>query len=92
MWASGRSSRPSSVSSRRSLPISPTTSVWHPSPAWTGTRGTPAEAVQQALRSATEPPDIYVCGPPPMIDAVSDAAVEGGVDAEHVFSERYLPT
>lgn len=54
--------------------------------------GTPAEWGTEALRTANEPPDVYVCGPPPLIESVTDSALAGGVPADRIFRERFLPT
>ncbi|WP_075738697.1 hypothetical protein [Streptomyces acidiscabies] len=61
---------------------------------WRRTRaaGTPAEWGTEALRTANEPPDVYVCGPPPLVESVTDSALAGGVPADRIFRERFLPT
>lgn len=66
--------------------------VWHPSDGRHGAAGTPAERVAEALRTANEPPDVYVCGPPPLVESVTDSALAGGVPADRIFRERFLPT
>lgn len=65
--------------------------VWKPQGEWKGFTGTPAEALCQALTDIPTQPDIYLCGPPPLIDAVERTAAALGVPAEQVFSERFLP-
>ncbi|ACY96005.1 MULTISPECIES: 2Fe-2S iron-sulfur cluster-binding protein [Thermomonospora] len=66
--------------------------VWRPGPSWQGPVGTPADLLAADLAEAPAAPDIYVCGPPPMVDAVVQVAARAGVPAEHVFYERFLPT
>ncbi|MEU3310319.1 2Fe-2S iron-sulfur cluster binding domain-containing protein [Nocardiopsis sp. NPDC055551] len=66
--------------------------VWRPSDTWRGSVGTPADLVRSGLKSEGVLPDLYVCGPPPLIDSVLEAAVEGGVSEENVFWERFLPS
>ena len=44
------------------------------------------------MKSQDVLPDLYVCGPPPLIDSVLEAAVGGGVAEENVFWERFLPS
>ncbi|MFF2629926.1 2Fe-2S iron-sulfur cluster-binding protein [Kitasatospora griseola] len=57
-------------------------------PGWTGPVGTPADLLARALSTHTGPaPDLYVCGPPPMVDAVRRAAPDC-----QVFHERFLAT
>ncbi|MEV5411378.1 2Fe-2S iron-sulfur cluster binding domain-containing protein [Thermopolyspora sp. NPDC052614] len=65
--------------------------VWRPGESWSGRSGTPADAVAAALSELGDIPDIYICGPPPMVDAVT-RAVAGIVPEEHVFHERFLAT
>lgn len=66
--------------------------VWRPGTGWRGAAGTPAERVAEALRTAGEGPDVYVCGPPPLVEGVAAAALAAGVAPERVFRERFLPT
>jgi NAD(P)H-flavin reductase/ferredoxin len=66
-------------------------SVWHPGDDWTGFRGSAADALATTLDRAEEPPDIYVCGPPGLVAAVSTAAAVHGVPADRVFSEQVQP-
>lgn len=65
--------------------------VWKPQGAWQGFVGTPADAVREALKDAPELPDMYLCGPPPLLNAVEKTALEFGVPAAQIFSERFLP-
>ncbi|MDQ3059444.1 MAG: 2Fe-2S iron-sulfur cluster binding domain-containing protein [Pseudomonadota bacterium] len=65
--------------------------VWKPEGDWQGFRGTPADALQQALTEAPAQPDIYLCGPAPLVNAVEKTAVAFGLPMERVFSERFLP-
>ena len=69
-----------------------TTSAWQPGPDWTGTVGTPVDALAEALAGRTETPDVYVCGPPAMVDAAAEVVRDSGVRDEHIILERYLPT
>ncbi len=62
--------------------------VWHPSPGWDGFTGTAAEALAAHLAAQTEMPDIYLCGPPKMLDTARAAALAQGVPAERIFAER----
>lgn len=64
--------------------------VYHPVAEWHGFIGTAADALAQALTSATAQPDIYVCGPPALIDATVKIATAAGLPPEHIFSERFL--
>ncbi|WAK02276.1 aromatic/alkene monooxygenase hydroxylase FAD-binding subunit MmoC [Methylobacter sp. YRD-M1] len=65
--------------------------VWKPNQDWQGFCGTPADALAQDLSSLNIRPDIYLCGPPALIDAAEAAARAHGVPGEQVFSEKFLP-
>lgn len=77
---------------RASLPqLETTVCVWRPRADWTGFSGTPAEALAKALNDASERPDIYVCGPPPLIDATQATAIGAGLSPDRIFLERFAP-
>ncbi|WP_297442542.1 2Fe-2S iron-sulfur cluster binding domain-containing protein [Acidocella sp.] len=65
-----------------------TYAVWHPEAGWNGFVGTAAEALSVVLASGAAVPDIYVCGPPRMLEAVEGAALAAGVPAAQFFAER----
>jgi ferredoxin-NADP reductase len=73
-----------------------------PGSGWTGGFvGTPVEALRRDLdaalgnaalgNAAGEVPDLYLCGPPAMIDAAEAAARDCGVPADRIRAERFLP-
>lgn len=66
--------------------------VWHPDGAWAGRRGTPADALAEVLPTCSPAPDVYVSGPPLLVDAVQRVAAAAGLPPEHVVTERVLPT
>ncbi|BBL72717.1 aromatic/alkene monooxygenase hydroxylase FAD-binding subunit MmoC [Methylogaea oryzae] len=66
--------------------------VWKPGDAWQGYAGTPVDALRRDLAEAKTTPDIYLCGPPALIDFAETAARELGVGEEQIFSERFLPS
>jgi NAD(P)H-flavin reductase len=65
--------------------------VWKPDQDWLGFCGTPVDALNQDLDDLKVMPDIYLCGPPALIDAAEAAARAQGVPIEQVYSERFLP-
>jgi NAD(P)H-flavin reductase/ferredoxin len=68
-----------------------TTCVEHPDDSWTGAVGNPLAALRQAVTEHTgTAPDIYVSGPPGLVDAVETIASEAGLPP--VVTERVLPT
>jgi NAD(P)H-flavin reductase/ferredoxin len=74
---------------RAALPqLGVTLGVWHPGPGWGGFTGTAAQALEAYLKAAAEQPDIYVCGPPKMLDAVMAVARGCGVPEAHIFAEH----
>ncbi|MGZ4954919.1 MAG: aromatic/alkene monooxygenase hydroxylase FAD-binding subunit MmoC [Methylobacter sp.] len=66
--------------------------VWKPDNNWQGFCGTPVDALTQDLADAAVLPDIYLCGPPALINAAEAAARAKGVPDKQVLSERFLPT
>lgn len=69
-----------------------TVCVWKAGADWAGFTGTPVDALIAHLEDCAIAPDIYLCGPPAMIDAAEQAALARGVPAGQIFSERFLPT
>jgi ferredoxin-NADP reductase/ferredoxin len=64
--------------------------VWRPntSGGWRGFTGTPVDALKRDLTGSTEAPDVYICGPPALIEAAEDALRTRGVPASQIFVER----
>ena len=74
---------------RAALPhLGVTLSVWHPEAAWTGFTGTAADAFAFYLDSCAETPDVYVCGPPKMLEAVKAVAQDRGIPPDRIVAER----
>jgi len=67
--------------------------LWKPSSGsgWSGYVGTPVDALARDLAGEQEAPDVYVCGPPALIDAAADALTAHGVPATQIFSKRITP-
>jgi ferredoxin-NADP reductase/ferredoxin len=65
--------------------------VWKPGPDWRGFSGTPVDALAKALTSSAARPDIYLCGPPALIEAAEAIALAAGVEHDRVFSEQFSP-
>lgn len=77
----------------RALPaLQATICVWKPRPVWRGFAGTPVAALAQALADSPVRPDIYVCGPPALVDAAGAAARAHGVGGDRIFSEQFSPS
>lgn len=63
--------------------------VWKPETNWPGFTGTPADALQGYLTTCDQLPDIYLCGPPPMVESATSVALAAGVPSEQIYSERF---
>lgn len=73
-----------------SLPdFSAVTVVWHPDPNWTGATGNPVDLAAAEIALLDEMPDVYVCGPPPMVDAAHAALTAAGVPEDQIHAERF---
>lgn len=53
-------------------------------------KGTVIDLLQDELGKVADKPDIYLCGPPGMIDAAFAAASSAGVPKEQVYLEKFL--
>jgi ferredoxin-NADP reductase/ferredoxin len=65
------------------------TVVWNPDPAWTGPVGNPVDLAAAEITVLDEMPDVYLCGPPPMMDAAVAALTAAGVPADQIHLERF---
>lgn len=66
-----------------------TVCVWQAGPEWTGFTGTPADALQQYLLDNPGDYDIYLCGPPLMVTAATQIAINQGIDGQRLFLEKF---
>ena len=65
------------------------TVVWNADPAWTGAVGNPVELAAAEIALMEEMPDVYLCGPPPMMDAAMAALTAAGVPEDQIHAERF---
>jgi len=67
--------------------------VWKPEGAWNGFTGSPADALKRDLaediRQGLEP-EVYLCGPPGLVDATESVAKEAGLSQEQIYCERFV--
>ncbi len=68
------------------------TVVWHPDPRWPGTTGNPVDLAAAELNLLGESPDVYVCGPPPMIEAAYAVLTAAGVPRGQIYAETFVTT
>ena len=67
--------------------------VVQPDSAWTGPVGNAVDVMNaqlDALADGAEKPDIYLCGPPPFLDAAHVGAESRGVPADQIYEERIV--
>ena len=64
--------------------------VWKPEDDWKGFVGTPVDAFKSYLKKNGAEKDVYLCGPPVLVEASMNAALEAGVNKEHIYSERFV--
>jgi len=55
---------------------------------WTGQRGLVADKLVSLPELGQS--QIYLCGPPPMVDAAESIALRAGVPADAVFADRFF--
>jgi ferredoxin-NADP reductase/ferredoxin len=63
--------------------------VWQASDAWTGFKGTPADALKAHLEKTDVLPDVFLCGPPLLVEAATAIALAAGVKQEQIFCESF---
>ncbi|MCK4494357.1 MAG: 2Fe-2S iron-sulfur cluster binding domain-containing protein [Methylococcales bacterium] len=75
---------------QQSLPkLEVTICVWKPINEWDGFRGTPADALVAHLKQTDVLPDLYLCGPPKLVEITTEIALEQGISAENIYCERF---
>lgn len=65
------------------------TVVWNADPDWFGAVGNPVALAAAKIGLLEEMPDVYLCGPPPMVDAAYAALDAVGVPREQIHAERF---
>lgn len=65
------------------------TVVWHPDPQWPGATGNPVDLAAAEAALLDEWPDVYVCGPPPMVEAAYAALTAVGIPEDQIHAERF---
>ncbi len=66
--------------------------VMQAGPDWQGARGTAVDALRRDLEQSGTEPDLYLCGPPGMIDATYKTCVELGIPKGRICTEKFLST
>jgi len=65
------------------------TVVWHREPEWSGATGNPVDLAAAEAALLDEWPDVYVCGPPPMVEAAYAALTAVGLPEDQIHAERF---
>lgn len=65
------------------------TVLWNPDPQWAGATGNPVELAAAEVAVCDEMPDVYVCGPPAMVDAAYATLTAAGVPEDQIHAERF---
>lgn len=66
--------------------------VWRPTEDWEGERGNAIEVLKRDLTDSPAQPDVYLCGPPGMVDAAHRVCAEFGIPADQIYLEKFLPS
>jgi len=66
--------------------------VWKATDSWQGEKGSVVDILKKDLQETATKPDLYLCGPPGMVDAVYTVCEEVGVAKEKVYLEKFLPS
>jgi len=64
--------------------------VWKPENNWQGFIGTPVDAFKGFLEKSGPEIDVYLCGPPILVESSTQAALEAGINKDHIYSERFV--
>jgi len=64
--------------------------VWKPEDNWQGFIGTPVDAFKAYLENSGNEVDVYLCGPPILVESSTTAALDAGIDKEHIYSEKFV--
>nr|BAE86880.1 oluble methane monooxygenase reductase component [Methylotuvimicrobium japanense] len=66
--------------------------VWKATDTWNGEKGSVVDILRRDLVETGAKPDLYLCGPPGMVDATYAVCTEVGIPKEHVYLEKFLPS
>jgi methane monooxygenase component C len=66
--------------------------VWKFGESWQGEKGSVVEILRRDLTLTAAKPDLYLCGPPGMVDATFAVCEKLGIANEHIYVEKFLPS
>jgi len=64
--------------------------AWQPDESWKGERGNAIDILRQDLEQNPVKPDLYLCGPPGMVDAAYAVCSEFGIPRNQIYLEKFL--
>ncbi|CAG1022806.1 partial Methane monooxygenase component C, partial [Methylococcales bacterium] len=66
--------------------------VWKASDSWSGEKGSVVDVLRRDLRGTGVKPDLYLCGPPGMVDATYAVCADVGIPQNKIYLEKFLPS
>ncbi|MGY6275777.1 aromatic/alkene monooxygenase hydroxylase FAD-binding subunit MmoC [Methylomonas sp. MgM2] len=66
--------------------------VWKATDSWDGEKGSVVDILRRDLQGTGVKPDLYLCGPPGMVDATYSVCAEVGIPQEKIYLEKFLPS
>ncbi len=66
--------------------------VWKYSDDWQYEKGSVVDILRRDLQETGAKPDLYLCGPPGMVDATFSVCAEIGIPKERIYLEKFLPS
>ncbi len=66
--------------------------VWKATDSWAGEKGSVVDVLKKDLQEASTKPDLYLCGPPGMVDATHAVCEEVGISKDKIYLEKFLPS
>ena len=66
--------------------------VWKCTDDWHCEKGSVVDILRRDLQETGAKPDLYLCGPPGMVDATFAVCAEMGIPKERIYLEKFLPS
>ncbi|MDD4913951.1 MAG: FAD-binding oxidoreductase [Methylococcales bacterium] len=66
--------------------------VWKAGENWHGEKGSVVDILRRDLQGMGVKPDLYLCGPPGMVDATYAVCAEIGIAKDKIYLEKFLPS
>lgn len=66
--------------------------VWQATNDWCGEKGSVVDILRRDLKDVDIKPDLYLCGPPGMVDATFQVCAEAGIPKTSIHLEKFLPS